>query len=212
MVVLGVTLIICAPIVNTALYSMMLVNRQGVVIDEDECTRFEGSYAYKFSLSQGQKLIIRFSVYYKNVSATLRIYGAGRYNMELSENDTAPSSVTGRYFLVSTPSYYTHPDNVGSGVTNTVTATYDDNYNIEFMGDGSNGTPNIWSEPGDYVVLVYGSNSGSTEDKDVTFNIRISADGLGSMLNTLFLVVGWFLVGLAALSLIKEGRKRIGGA
>jgi hypothetical protein len=195
------------------LYTMPLVNQQGAVINEERCIRFEGSYAYGFSLSQGQKLVIRFSVYYVNVTATLRIFGQGKYSMEYNENDTLTSSVTGmRYFLTSTPSYYTNPDSVGSGVVNTVTATNDDAYYIEFMGDGSSGTTNIWSEPGNYVLLVYGSNSGTgPTDHDVKFNITISLAGLGKVLSIMCTILGWSLIGLVALKFLQESRKRVGG-
>lgn len=46
------------------------------------------------------------------------------------------------------------------------------------------------SWPGDYYVIVYGSNSGPVSDTDVPFDITIKVDGPGQTLNNLLILIG----------------------
>ena len=50
------------------------------------------------------------------------------------------------------------------------------------------------SWPGDYFVIVYGTNSGGPTDIYVSFDITIAVDGPGDLLLNLFILVGAFLL------------------
>jgi len=69
------------------------------------------------------------------------------------------------------------------------------------MGDRTGDSLISW--PGDYYVIVYGTNSGPASSRNVYFDISIKVDGPGEALYNLLLVVGaLILVGYAALALI----------
>ena len=50
------------------------------------------------------------------------------------------------------------------------------------------------SWPGDYYVIVYGSNSGPPSDTNVSFDITIKVDGPGQTLNNLLILAGAFII------------------
>jgi len=77
------------------------------------------------------------------------------------------------------------------------------------MGDGD--TSNIiWSEPGDYVVFVYGSNSYNMST-DVIYNIEILKDGASNLIKSWSSTIGWLLLIVAGLVIMDESIKNFKG-
>ncbi|MBD3353540.1 MAG: hypothetical protein GF364_18800 [Candidatus Lokiarchaeota archaeon] len=183
----GVGLAIAGPLFGLILERRTLVNKDEIIIDQDSQVSFEDVYSLPFTLKKNGKAIIEFSVYYENVTANLKIFGQGKFDGEVSQNGTNdPQTENGQYFMVTTRDWTWGP----FGTTmRLATCALDDYYYIEFMGDGDN-TNRIWSEPGDYVVVVYGANS-FVNSTTVKFNLKVTIDGVGPILNTIFSIVGW---------------------
>lgn len=205
--IVGVALLIIAPLFGMLFDTKKLVNQQGIAIDADSSVSFEDAYAVEFSLDQNEKAVIKFSVYYENVTANLKIFGKGDYDSEVSQNGTNdPINENGKYFMVSQFDWSANPT---PNTMRTATCVRDDFYYIEFMGDGDN-FGNIWSEPGNYVVLVYGTNSWAGSD-DVKFNLVVEVDGAGPVLEIIFALAGWgciIAVGVVFLIQKKGGIKK----
>lgn len=184
--IVGVVLLITAPILGYFLDKTVLYERKPVVIDEDSDDGLKSAFAYPFSIRSDQKITIGFSVYYANVTATLKILGKGYYDQQYALNST-PGDLIGQDFVYSqfvwgqSPSSYTSWDNERS-------ITYNSYWYIEFAGDTSGSY--LISIPGSYVIVVYGDNDGPSADTDVLFNIVIKIDGPGDFLEELFYYLG----------------------
>ena len=184
LVLISVILIILGPVLGLLLNKIILVN-QPVVIPDTSDTDIQDAYAYQFSLSKGQKLVVEFSIYTANISATIKILGKGTYD-QASGN---PGPLGGEDFIYSefaygrSPSLYT----VAYSTTSRTIAN-EGFYYIEFAGDTTGAY--LLSVPGDYVVIVYGTNSGGPGDTDVTFNLVIKIDGPGEIIGMLVLLIG----------------------
>lgn len=102
--------------------------------------------------------------------------------------DSVPGGVTGLEFVYSEFGWGSSP--AGSTVgTNSLTLPSSGIYfYIEFMGDRVGDSLISW--PGDYYVIVYGSNSGPVSDTNVAFDITIKVDGPGETLNNLLILIG----------------------
>lgn len=184
--IVGVVLLIIAPILGYFLDKTVLYERKPVVIDEDSDDGLKSAFAYPFSIRSDQKITIGFSVYYANVTATLKILGKGYYDQQYALNST-PGDLIGQDFVYSqfvwgqSPSSYTSWDNERS-------ITYNSYWYIEFAGDTSGSY--LISIPGSYVIVVYGDNDGPSADTEVLFNIVIKIDGPGDFLEELFYYLG----------------------
>lgn len=183
--IVGVALLITAPILGYFLDKTVLYERKPVVIDEDSDDGLKSAFAYPFSIRKDQKITIGFSVYYANVTATLKILGKGYYDQQYALNST-PGGLTGQDFVYSQfvwgqsiPSAYTY-----SGDETSI--TYNGYWYIEFAGDTSGSY--LISIPGSYVIVVYGDNDGP--ETDVKFNIVIKIDGPGDLLEEIFYYLG----------------------
>ena len=185
--IVGVALLITAPILGYFLDKTVLYERKPYVIDEDSDNSLQSAFAYPFSIRRDQKITIGFSVYYANVTATLKILGKGYYNQQYDLNSTLPDDLNGQDFVYSqfvwgqSPSTYTYSDDERS-------ITYNGYWYIEFAGDTSGDY--LISIPGSYVVVVYGDNDGPPQNTDVLFNIVIKIDGPGDLLEEIFYYLG----------------------
>jgi len=198
----GIVLLSLAPIISAQYETTTILPAQTITIDKKSQQYFESCYAYPIHLNLNQKIRIKFSVFYENVTATLKIFGSGSYNQYLKENQTnAPQNKIGKYFVYSTHNWNQNP---GGTYVQSVTAAIDDSYDIEFMGDGSGS--GIWSEPGDYVIIVYGNNA-FVNSTEVKFNIEITTDGSRDSINTTISSIGCVLLIAAAVLLIVSIKK-----
>ncbi|MFW9998604.1 MAG: hypothetical protein ACFE9Q_01705 [Candidatus Hodarchaeota archaeon] len=206
----GVVLLILAPILGYTTDKLEVYNRKPVNISEDSSANLPDAFAYRFSLSNGQKVRIEFSVYYANISATLKIFSKGLYDQEYALNTTSPGGLTGLNFIYSrfvwgvSPSTYIYSDNERS-----FGYAEDGYYYIEFAGDTAGDY--LISIPGSYVIVVYGDNNGPPSDTTVRFNLVVTMDGPGEFLEELFYYIGAGVIGVAFLLLFYGYYKKFKG-
>ena len=185
--IVGIAFLVLAPILGYTLDKSTLVERRPATINEDSSAGLRKAYAFGFSLASNQKARIDFSVYYANVSATLKIFGKGYYDQRYTLNST-PSGLIGLYFICSEFVWGETPS-VGTTInTNSRNIQYDGYWHIEFAGDTDD--PYLISIPGSYVIVVYGNNDGPPSDTSVSFNLVIKIDGPGEFLERIFYYIG----------------------
>jgi hypothetical protein len=195
-VIVGILLIIAAPILGFFLDKLILYSAAPVnpPIQETSNTDIADAYNYPVTLARNQKLVIEFSIYYPNISATVKILGLGAYEAAVATNAN-PNGITGESFVYSEFTWGQNPSS-STVSTNSRSITEDGYWYIEFAGTTSGDY--LVSRPGDYVVVVYGTNSGSSST-DVIFNITIKADGPGEFLQYLLLAIGIIILVIFAL-------------
>jgi hypothetical protein len=103
------------------------------------------------------------------------------------ENEQSDNAIAGKYFLYTRPSY---------SVSTSYTAeldVMDSQFNLEFRGGGSSSS--LWSVPGDYVIVVYGENSGNTALlTEVKFDIKVYKTMPFDIVNRALIIIAWFLI------------------
>jgi hypothetical protein len=207
--VAGLAFLILAPILGYTLDRVEVYNRKPVNIDEYSSDGLQEAFAYHFSLTSRQKIRIEFSVYYANISATIKIFGKGYYDQQYALNNS-PTGLTGLDFVYSqfvwgqSPSTYTGSDNERS-----FGYTQDGYWYIEFAGDTSGDY--LISIPGSYVIVVYGDNNGPPTDTIVSFNLVIRMDGPGDFLEDFFYYIGGGIIGIVILLLLYGYYKKLKG-
>ena len=179
--IIGIGLIISGPILGYATDKVVIVPKKTEAIQETSDAEIQYAYNKEFSLVKNQKLVIKFSVFFPNITARLKIFN--KYYYDALAPNTDPTGLTGEDFIYST--YVIGQSPTTQGATS-VTITEQGERYIEFAGSRT-GTSLI-SLPGQYVVVVYGVNSGT--ETDVRFNIGIKKDGPGGILSTIFIIAG----------------------
>jgi hypothetical protein len=115
--------------------------------------------------------------------------------------NSTPSGISGLQFVYSEFGWGSSPSGSTNGDSELDLPNNGIYFYIEFMGDRTGDSLISW--PGDYYVIVYGTNSGPASALDVNFDISIKVDGPGETLNNLFIAVGaLILVAYAALALV----------
>jgi len=183
--IIGIAFLIIAPILGYTLNKTELLNKKAITINEGSNAGLQEAYAYHVSVGKNEKLVIKFSLYYANVTATLKIFGRGSYDQQYALN-TSPTLLTGQDFLYSEFAYGRPPED---SITSTDEVDINNNgfWYIEFAGSTSGDY--LMSIPGKYVIVVYGENTGPT-DTTVKFNLAIKIDGPGEFLEELFYYIG----------------------
>jgi len=195
--IIGIILVILGPILGFALNKVGIVSRgpgDPVIIQESSTTSIRDAFPQLITLTKNQKMVIEFSVYYPNVSASIIILGKGTYDQQYALDNAPPGS--GLTFIYS---QFTWGQYVPSSASpaNVLSISNEGFWYIEFAG-GVSGNYLI-SRPGNYVVVVYGLNTGPPAATNVTFEINVKVDGPGGFLNTLFLTIGIILLAGAAI-------------
>ncbi|MFX0106180.1 MAG: hypothetical protein ACFE75_11920 [Candidatus Hodarchaeota archaeon] len=193
--IVGIVLLILAPILGYTTDKLVMLDQKPIVINEASSTGLQQSYAYQFSLAGNQKARIEFSVYYPNITATLKIFGKGYYDQQYAL-DSNPVGLIGLYFICSEFIWGQTPSGATTINTNSRTLTYNGYWYIEFAGDTND--PYLISIPGYYVIVVYGDNDGPS-DTSVLFNLVVKIDGPGDFLETLFYYLGAGVIGVLIL-------------
>ncbi len=184
--IVGIAFLILAPILGYTTAKTTLLDRRPTTIDEDSSTGLKKAFASRFSIQSNQKVRIEFSVYYANITATLKIFGKGYYDQQYALNNS-PVGMTGLDFVYSQFGWGQNPS-ASANDANSVEIEYNGYWYIEFSGDTSGDY--LISIPGSYVVVVYGFNDGPSANIDVRFNIIIKIDGPGDFLERLFYYIG----------------------
>ena len=203
---MGLLFLILGPIVGEMAETILIHDESNKLVDQESEISFHNVDSYEINIKKNQKITIKFSVYSQNVTASLKIFGKGLFDSECAKNDTyGPQNVSGRYFLISKPTWSSDPR--WSGYTQTVvTCVQDDFYYIEFLGDGNSGNT-IWNEPGEYVIFVYGSNSYNMST-EVLYNIEIYKDGPSTLIKNWCSSIGWAMLIVAGLVIINDSIKK----
>ncbi|MFX1496155.1 MAG: hypothetical protein ACFFBH_01375 [Promethearchaeota archaeon] len=195
--IIGIILIIIGPILGITLNKITIVSRgpeNPVVIQDSSATSIRDAYAQEVTITENQKIVIEFSAYYPNISVTLIILGKGTYDHEYALDHSPP--VSGLSFIYSQFTWGLAPQNSVNDATS-LTINYDGFWYIEFAGSVNTIYNYLTSIPGNYIIVVYGTNSGSSTD--VRFDLNVKMDGPGAFLNTLFLSIGIILLAVAAI-------------
>ncbi|MFW9770952.1 MAG: hypothetical protein ACFFA2_08720 [Promethearchaeota archaeon] len=197
--IIGVILIVLGPILGFALNKVTIVSRgpeNPIVIPETSTTSIRDAFAQDITITKNQKMIIEFSLFYPNVSATLIILGKGTFDYYFALDSAPPGS--GLTFIYS---QFTWGEYVPNTVVpaNSRSISNEGYWYIEFAG-GVSGISLI-SRPGIYVVVIYGVNTGPPAYTNVMFDLNVKVDGPGGFLNTLFLTIGIILLAVAAILL-----------
>jgi hypothetical protein len=193
--IVGIAFLILAPILGYTTAKSTLLDRRPAIIEEDSSTGLTEAFAFQFSIQSNQKVRIEFSVYYANITATLKIFGRGYYDQQLALNNS-PVGMTGLDFIYSQFVWGQAPSTF-TGSASSRTIVYNGYWYIEFAGDTSGDY--LISIPGSYVVVVYGDNDGPPANIDILFNIVIKIDGPGELFETIFYYIGAGVILVAVL-------------
>ncbi|NVM17243.1 MAG: hypothetical protein HWN80_05960 [Candidatus Lokiarchaeota archaeon] len=206
---IGLACLVLGPFFGIILDKMTIYERKPEVIQEDSDTYIRDAFAYPVTLSKDQKLIIEISEFYPNSSVTIRIVAKSAYDLAYSLNSN-PGGIPREEFVYSEFGWVDEPADSTTG-DNSLDLPDDGFYfYIEFMGGRAGYSLISW--PGDYYVIVYGSNSGPPSDTNVTFDITIKVDGPGETLNNFLIFIGAAIiivyVMLALISVLKANYLR----
>jgi len=188
---IGAIFLILGPVFGTAFDKMTIYDSKPEIIQEDSANGTTKAFAHPVTLNKDQKLIIEISNFYPNSTVTIKILANSEYQRAYSLNSTS-NITTGLQFVYSEFGYGINPA-VSTNGDNSLTLPADGIYfYIEFMGDRIGDSLISW--PGDYYVVVYGSNSGPASDLNVLFDIQIKVDGPGESLYNSFILIGVFII------------------
>lgn len=197
---ISIACLILGPVLGLIFDKVTLYDKDLQTIQEDSNSGLTKAFAYPVSLSKDQKLVVEISEFYPNTSITIKIIAKSLYDQAYSLNST-PSGISGLQFVYSEFGWGSSPSGSTNGDNELDLPNNGIYFYIEFMGDRTGDSLISW--PGDYYVIVYGTNSGPASALDVKFDITIKVDGPGETLNNLFIMVGaLILVAYAALALI----------
>jgi len=200
-IIIGISIacLILGPVMGILLDKVTLYDSKPHLMQEDSSSGLTKAFGQKVTLAKDQKLIIEISEFYPNTSVTIKIVAKSVYDRAFSLNST-PSGISGLNFVYSEFGWGASPAGSTNGATALSLPSSGIYFYIEFMGDRTGDSLISW--PGDYYVIVYGTNSGPASSRNVYFDITIKVDGPGETLNNLLLIVGaLILVAYAALAL-----------
>jgi len=192
---IAIACLVLGPLFGMLLDKMTVYEGKPKVIQEDSSTGLTNAFAYPVTLSKDQKLIVEISEFYPNSSITIKIIAKSVYNQEFSL-DNPPGGIPGLQFVYSEFGWGSSPADSTIGASSLTLPGNGIYFYIEFMGDRGGVWPEISliSWPGDYYVIVYGTNTGPVSDTNVTFDITIKVDGPGEALNNLLILVGALII------------------
>lgn len=190
-----------APALELIFSKIPVYSMNDQMMREDSALGMQKAFARGFSLATDQAVSIKFSASYPNNDIYLKIVGRAQYEAANSSNST-PSSASGKSFLYYTVTYGSTPS---VSYASSVEIYNDGMYNIEFKGS------NLASIPGDYVVIVYGTNytnSLPAGQEELRFNIDIKVDGPGHWIARIVSYAGWIFVVVFAAMFVYNAMKR----
>lgn len=197
---ISIACLILGPIMGVLFDKVTVYDMSPQPMKEDSSSGITKAFAHQVTLSKDQKLIIEISDFYPNSSVTIKIIAKSVYDRAYSLNST-PSGISGLEFVYSEFGWGSTPAGSTNGANVLSLPSAGIYFYIEFMGDRVGDSLISW--PGDYYVVVYGTNSGPASTTDVFFDIIIKIDGPGESLNNLLIIVGaLILVAYATLALI----------
>jgi hypothetical protein len=188
---IAVACLILGPLFGIFLDKMTIYEQKPEIIQEDSSSGITEAFAHPVTLSKDQKLIIEISEFYPNSSVTIKIIAKSVYDRAYSLNST-PGGISGLEFVYSEFGWGSTPAGSTVGTNSLSLPSSGIYFYIEFMGDRVGDSLISW--PGDYYVIVYGSNSGPSSNTNVPFDITIKVDGPGQTLNNFLIFIGAFII------------------
>jgi len=188
---IAIACLVLGPLFGMLLDKMTVYEGKPKVIQEDSSTGLTNAFAYQVTLTKDQKLIVEISEFYPNSSITIKIIAESVYKRGYSL-DSNPGGIPGLQFVYSEFGWGSSPAGSTNGATSLSLPSSGIYFYIEFMGDRVGDSLISW--PGDYYVIVYGTNTGPVSDTNVTFDITIKVDGPGEALNNLLILIGALII------------------
>ena len=188
---IGAICLILGPVFGVFLDKLTIYDSKPEIIQEDSAVGITQAFAYPVTLNKDQKLIIEISDFYPNSTVTIRFLTNSVYQRAYSLNTTT-NLVAGLQFVYSEFGYGATPAGSTNGANTLTLPTNGIYFYIEFMGDRVGDSLISW--PGDYYVVVYGSNSGPASDLNVSFDIKIKLDGPGEILYNFLILIGVLII------------------
>jgi len=186
--IIGIGLLVAGPILGVVADKVTLCSGNPKTIDALSSSEIQSAFHCNFKLKRNQKIVIKISVYYENITVQLKIIDRLTYDQAYEDNDD-PTFLSGENFVHSTFIWGQSPGSSTSGASSVTLTEQEEDY-IEFAGDTS--VDDLISLPGSYTVIVYGDNVGP--GTDVFFNIAVKIDGPGDFLGSLFVTVGIIVI------------------
>ncbi len=186
LLVIGIICVaVAGPVLNQGLSNWPVLLETEMNIPEGSYTNKSQAYIYKHTVISDNTLTVKVSVLGADSRVYVRIYSAATYN-----GMTSPSGTGGLNFIVSYPQF-------GSTPSGTASATYDSNNgkvaNVDFGGGTT--SDRVVLIPGDYVVVVYGTNESiASPTANVKFKLQITQEIFGRVWGRLVNTVGWILI------------------
>jgi hypothetical protein len=190
-IIIGISIacLILGPLLGVLLDKMTVYEGKPQTVSENSTSTIRDAFAHPVTLSKDQKLIIEISEFFQNSSVTIKILAKSTYDQAYNLNSN-PGGITGLEFVYSEFGWGSSPAESTAGANSLSLPASGIYFYIEFMGDRGGGWPDITliSWPGDYYVIVYGSNSGASTI--AYFEITIKVDGPGEALSNFLILVG----------------------
>jgi hypothetical protein len=174
-------------------------------------TNFADAYTLDVPIAEGQRIHVRFSVNKANMTVTLMILSKAEYITILNANVTAPNAVGAgpRLPFVTYNPDLTDTTPNGNNVDMT-TLTYSGSVQFEFGGSATGDV--VLNVPGDYVILVYGTNDWANDpDNIIPFSLEVTTEGPWKTFEVLFAVLAFIALAIAGLLALMEYRPSLFG-
>jgi len=192
---IGILCLVLGPLLGILLDKTSIYEEKPQVVQEASSSGMTNAFAKQVTLTKDQKLIVEISEFYPNSSVTIKIIAKSAYDRAYSL-DSAPGGVSGLQFVYSKFGWATYPNwspaDSTTGASSLTLPTIGIYFYIEFMGDRAGNSLVSW--PGDYYVIVYGSNSGPPSVTNVYFDITVKVDGPGEALSNILILIGALII------------------
>ena len=178
-------MIITAPLIGLFANHIIILDRSRdpITITESNHDAIQEAFAYPLTLKDYQKADIDFSMSLPNSTATLKILEKEIYEANYLLNSSL-IEINGEDFLYVQEGYR----HGGYSASDFTTIYEEGSRHIRFSG-GIYGSELVY-RPGNYVILVYGSNEASNGESLLTFNLLVMLDGPGSLIQLVLITTG----------------------
>ena len=158
-----------------------------IVISDPNDNTIKEAFAYPFTLKENQKADIEFLMSLSNSTVTLKILEKEIYDKNYLLN-SSPMEINGEDFL-----YVRGSDLYGGNSPSNYTTIYEEGSRYIRFSGGTDGSELVY-RPGNYVILVYGSNEENSQESSLSFNLIITLDGPGNIIEILLITTALLIL------------------